>query len=58
MPTSYDLYEMNFPPIVANAASATSISGTWSRPNAGGDAPVQPFGSTGALSCTWSLTLQ
>jgi hypothetical protein len=57
-PTSYDLFEMKFPPIVANSASATSISGTWSRPNAGGDAPVQPGGSTGTLSCTWSLTFR
>jgi hypothetical protein len=56
-PTSYDLYEMDFPTIVGGS-NATSVSGTWSRPSAGGDAPVQPSGSVGTLTCTWSLTNQ
>ena len=54
-PTSYDLYEMNFP-VIVGGANATVVNGTWSRPSAGGDAPVQPFGSIGTLSCSWSLT--
>jgi hypothetical protein len=55
-PTSFDLYEMEFPAIVAGSSTATSVSGTWSRPIAGGDSPQQPGGSVGTLSCTWSLT--
>jgi hypothetical protein len=57
-PTSFDLYEMEFPTIVAGSANATSVSGTWSRPTVGGDSPQQPGGSTGTLSCAWSLTLR
>jgi hypothetical protein len=57
-PTSFDLYEMDFPAIVAGSATATSVTGTWSRPTAGGDSPQQPGGSTGTLSCTWSLRFQ
>jgi hypothetical protein len=55
-PTSFDLYEMEFPAIVAGFSTATSVSGTWSRPIVGGDSPQQPGGSVGTLSCTWSLT--
>jgi hypothetical protein len=57
-PTSFDLYEINFPTIVAGSANPTSVSGTWSRPTVGGDSPQQPGGSTGTLSCTWLLTFQ
>jgi hypothetical protein len=57
-PTSFDLYEVDFPTIVAGSAHATSVSGTYSRPTAGGDSPQQPGGSTGTLSCGWSLTLR
>jgi hypothetical protein len=57
-PTSFDLYEMEFPGFVASSANATSVSGTWSRPTVGGDSPQQPGGSIGTLSCTWSLTLR
>ena len=57
-PTSFDLYEIEFPTIVAGSATATSVAGTWSRPTVGGDSPQQPGGSVGTLSCTWSLTFQ
>jgi hypothetical protein len=57
-PISFDLHEIEFPPIVAASATATSVSGTWSRPTAGGDSPQQPGDSTGTLSCTWSLTFR
>jgi hypothetical protein len=55
-PISFDLYEIDFPTIVASSATATTVSGTWSRPTSGGDSPQQPGGSTGTLSCAWSLT--
>jgi hypothetical protein len=57
-PTSFDLREIDFPTIVAGSADATSVSGTYTRPTAGGDSPQQPGGSVGTLSCTWSLTLR
>jgi hypothetical protein len=57
-PTSFDLYEMDFPTIVASSANATSVSGTWSRPTIGGDSPQQPGGSSGTLACGWSLTFR
>ena len=54
-PTSFDLYEIDFPTIVASSPTATSVSGTYTRPIAGGDSPQQPGGSIGTLTCTWSL---
>lgn len=57
-PISFDLYEIEFPTIVAGSASAASVSGTWSRSTSGGDSPQQPGGSVGTLSCTWSLTFR
>lgn len=57
-PTSFDLYEIEFPSIVAGSAAATSVVGSWSRPTVGGDSPQQPGGSSGTLSCTWSLTFR
>ena len=57
-PISFDLYEIEFPTIVAGSATATAVSGTLSRPTVGGDSPQQPGGSTGTLSCTWSLTFR
>jgi hypothetical protein len=57
-PTSFDLREIDFPTIVASSANATVVSGTYTRPTAGGDSPQQPGGSVGTLSCTWSLTLR
>jgi hypothetical protein len=55
-PTSFDLREIEFPGFTASSPSATSVSGNWSRATVGGDSPQQPGGSTGTLSCTWSLT--
>jgi hypothetical protein len=57
-PTSFDLYEIDFPTIVAGSATATTVTGTWSRSTVGGDSPQQPGGSTGTLSCTWSLAFR
>ena len=57
-PASFDLYEIEFPTIVASSATATSVTGTWSRATVGGDSPQQPGGANGTLSCTWSLTLR
>ncbi len=55
-PTSFDLYEIDFPPFSASSSTATNVTGTWSRPTSGGDSPQQPGGSSGTLSCTWSLS--
>ena len=57
-PTSFDLHEIEFPGFTAPSASATLVTGTYSRPTAGGDSPQQPGGSTGTLSCSWSLRFQ
>ena len=57
-PASFDLYEIEFPTIVASSATATSVTGTWSRATIGGDSPQQPGGANGTLSCTWSLTFR
>ncbi len=57
-PASFDLHEIDFQTIVAGSASATLVTGTWSRPTVGGDSPQQPGGSVGTLSCTWSLRFQ
>ena len=57
-PTPFDLYEIEFPTIVGSTPGATTVAGTWSRPTVGGDSPQQPGGSTGALTCTWSLRFQ
>jgi hypothetical protein len=56
-PVSFDYYEQDFPPFAASSATATSVTGTWSRPTVGGDSPQQPGGSVGTLSCSWSLAL-
>jgi len=56
-PTSFDYYEQDFPAFAASSATATSVTGTWSRPTVGGDSPQQPGGSVGTVSCSWSLTL-
>ena len=57
-PTSFDLPEIDFPTIVAPSATATSVVGTYSRPTVGGDSPQQPGGSTGTLTCNWSLAFR
>jgi hypothetical protein len=57
-PTNFDLHEIEWPTIVASSATATTVSGTFSRSTVGGDSPQQPGGSTGTLSCTWSLTFR
>jgi hypothetical protein len=57
-PISFDLYEIEWPPFSASSATATSVTGTWSRPTVGGDSPQQPGGSIGTLSCTWTLTFR
>ena len=57
-PISFDLYEIEFPTIVAGSATATAVNGTFSRPTVGGDSPQQPGGSTGTLTCTWSFTFR
>jgi hypothetical protein len=49
---------MDFPSIVAPSATATTVTGTSSRPTVGGDSPQQPGGSVGTLSCTWSLAFR
>jgi hypothetical protein len=56
--TSFDYYEQDFPAFAASSATATSVTGTWSRPTVGGDSPQQPGGSVGTVSCSWSLILQ
>lgn len=55
-PTSFDLYEMEFPSVVASSPTATSVSATWSRPTVGGDSPQQPADAVGTLTCTVALT--
>ena len=55
-PTSFDLYEIDFPAFSASSPAATTVSGTWSRPISGGDSPQQPGGSSGTLTCQWSLS--
>ncbi len=57
-PVSFDLHEIEFPGFTAPSASATLVTGTYSRPTVGGDSPQQPGGSTGTLTCTWSLRFQ
>jgi hypothetical protein len=57
-PTSFDLFEIDFPTIVASSPTATSVTGTYSRPTAGGDSPQQPGGSVGTLTCTWSFAFR
>lgn len=57
-PNPFTLHEMEFPAIVAPSASATVVTGTWSRPTVGGDGPQMPGDATGTLSCTWSLRYQ
>ena len=54
-PTSFTLYEIDVPTIVAPSATATSFTGCNSRPTAGGDSPQQPGGFTGTLSCNWAF---
>ena len=36
----------------------TTVTGTFSRPTVGGDSPQQPGGSSGTLSCDWSLSFR
>jgi Fibronectin type III domain len=55
-PVSFDYYEQDFPPFAASSPTATSVTGTWSRPTVGGDSPQQPGGSVGTLACSWALT--
>jgi hypothetical protein len=57
-PVSFDLFEMDFPPFAASSPTATSVTGTWSRPTVGGDSPQQPGASVGTLTCSWSLALR
>jgi hypothetical protein len=57
-PTSFDLYEMEFPSITTASPGATSAAGTWSRPTVGGDSPMQLGGSTGSLTCNWMLNFR
>jgi hypothetical protein len=57
-PTSFDLYEMEFPGFTASSPTATTVTGTYSRPTVGGDSPQQPGGSTGTLACSWSLAFR
>ena len=55
-PTSFDLYEIEFPTIVASSATATSVTGTYTRATVGGDSPQQPGGSLGTLTCNWTIS--
>jgi hypothetical protein len=57
-PTSFDLFEIDFPPFSASSPTATTVTGTFSRPTVGGDSPQQPGGSSGTLSCDWSLSFR
>jgi len=54
-PTSFTDFEIDFPPFSTSSVNATSVVGTYSRASAAGDSPQQPGGSSGTVSCSWSL---